>query len=126
MNEVGVGSRIINFLTDTIIVFLLAYGLYKWWTFYVMFWDYKFFAFYKFFYATLFVYYNVFEMIWSRTPGKWLSMTKVRTTTGTKPAFYQVLIRSAARLILGVDPIFIAFYGKPLHDVLSKTRLVEA
>ena len=126
MNEVGVGTRVINFLIDTIIVFLLAYGLYKWWTFYVMYWDYKFFAFYKFFYATLFIYYSLFEIIWSRTPGKWLSMSKVRTPEAKKPLFYQILLRSAVRLTLVVDPVFIAFYGRPLHDVLSKTRLVEA
>ena len=126
MNEVGVGTRVLNFLIDTIIIFLIAYGLYKWWTFYVMYWDYKFFAYYKFFFATLFVYYSIFEIIWSRTPGKWVSMTKVRNMAGGKPAFYQVLIRSLIRLTLILDPVFIAFFQRPLHDVISKTRLVEA
>ena len=125
MKEVGVGSRVINFLVDTIIVSLLAYGLYRWWTFYVMYWEYKFIPYYQVFYATLFVYYSVFELIWGRTPGKWITMTKVKNAVGGKPAFYQILLRSALRLTLVLDPIFIAFYERPLHDVVSKTRLVE-
>jgi len=124
MKEVGVGTRVINFMVDTIIIFLAAFGLYKWWTFYVIYWDYKYFAFYKFFYATVFLYYTVFEMIWSRTPGKWVTMTKVSNNAGGRPIFYQVLLRSALRLTI-IDFIFIAFLYRPLHDALSKTRVVE-
>ncbi|HEX8462530.1 MAG TPA: RDD family protein [Segetibacter sp.] len=124
MNEVGVGTRVLNFLIDTILIFLIAYGVYKWWTFYVTFWGYKYFVFYKVFYATVFVYYSIFEMLWSRTPGKFVSMTKVRNSEGGRPKFYQVLCRSALRLTL-IDPIFIGIWGKPLHDKLSKTLVVE-
>lgn len=124
MKKVGVGTRVINFLIDTFIIFLLSYGLYKWWVFYVRFWDYPYYAFYYFFYATLFVYYTIFEMITSRTPGKWFTMTKVRTASGSRPAFYHVLLRSILRLTL-IDPFFIAFLEKPLHDALSKTEVVE-
>jgi len=115
---------VINFLVDTIIIFLIAYALYKWWSFYVFYWEYTFYPFYLFFYATVFIYYAILESIWSRTPGKWSTMSKVRNTKGGKPAFYQVLLRSILRLTL-IDCFFIPFLDRPLHDALSKTRVVE-
>ncbi len=125
MKEVGIGTRVINFLADTILIFLLSYGLYKWWTFYVMFWKFTYFPFYLFFYATIFVYYTFFEILWSRTPGKWLSLSKVRNADGGRPAWYQVVFRSILRLTI-IDCFFIPFLGRTLHDALSKTRVVEA
>ncbi len=124
MNEVGVGTRVINFLVDTIIIFLISYALYKWYIFYVRYWEYKYYPWYQFFYATLFIYYTIFELIASRTPAKWLTMTKVRTASGNKPAFYQVLLRSLLRLTL-IDAFFIPVLQRPLHDALSKTRVME-
>ena len=124
MNEVGVGTRVINFLIDTILIFAISYGLYKWYLFYVEFWNYKFIAFYIFFYCTLFVYYSLFELVLKRTPGKFVSLTKVTNVSGGKPAFYLVILRSLVRLTL-ISPFFIPFLGRPLHDALSKTRVVE-
>jgi uncharacterized RDD family membrane protein YckC len=124
MKQVGVGTRVINFLIDTIAVFLISYGLYKWWVFYVRYWEYPYYPFYYFFWATMFVYYTLFELLTSRTPGKLLTMTKVRTVSGKRPAFYQVLLRSLLRLTL-IDPFFIPVFEKPLHDALSKTVVVE-
>lgn len=125
MNEVGVGSRVINFLVDTIIIALISYGLYKWHNFYVSYWQYKFYPFYLFFYPTVFLYYTVFEAIFSRSPGKWLSISKVSTLKGERPAFFQVLIRSLIRLTI-IEMFFIPLFDRPLHDQLSKTRVVEA
>ncbi|MDQ6814141.1 MAG: RDD family protein [Bacteroidota bacterium] len=125
MNEVGVGSRVINFLVDTILIALIAYGLYKWNSFYVYYWHHKFYPFYLFFYPMIFVYYTIFEAIFSRSPGKWLSITKVQNLKGQKPAFYLVLLRSLLRLTL-IDMFFIPLFNRPLHDQLSKTRVVEA
>lgn len=125
MNEVGVGTRVLNFVVDTFLVFLLSLGLYKWWTFYVRFWDFKYFPFYMFFYATIFVYYTVFELVFNRTPGKWLSLSKVRNVAGKRALWYQILLRSFVRLTL-IYPFFIPILGRPLHDALSKTRVVEA
>ena len=124
MKEVGIGARVINFLTDTILIFFLAYGFYKWWSFYVMYWKYNFFPFYMFFYATILVYYTIFEIIWNRTPGKFLSMTKVRDIAGGTPAWYQIIFRSILRLTI-IDCFFIPFLDRPLHDALSRTRVVE-
>lgn len=124
MKEVGIGSRVINFLIDTTLIFFLAYGFYKWWSFYVMYWKYNFFPFYMFFYATILVYYTIFEIIWNRTPGKFLSMTKVRDIAGGTPAWYQIIFRSILRLTI-IDCFFIPFLDRPLHDALSRTRVVE-
>ncbi len=124
MREVGAGTRVINFLVDTILIFFIAFGFYKWWSFYVMYWKYKFFPFYMFFYATILIYYTIFELIWSRTPAKWLTISKVRNAAGGRPTWYQVIFRSILRLTL-IDCFFIPFLDRPLHDVLSKTRVVE-
>jgi uncharacterized RDD family membrane protein YckC len=125
MKEVGVGSRVINFLVDTIIIALIAYGLYKWNSFYVYYWHHKYYPFYMFFYSFLFIYYTILEAIFSRTPGKWLSITTVRNVEGGRPKFYQVLLRSLLRLTF-IDMFFIPVFDRPLHDQLSKTRVVEA
>ncbi|WP_018616317.1 RDD family protein [Segetibacter koreensis] len=125
MKEAGVGTRVINFLVDTFLIFLLSFGLFKWYSFYVMYWEYTYFPFYIFFDATIVIYYTVFELIWSRTPGKWLSMSKVRNVAGGRPKWYQVVLRSILRLTI-IDCFFIPFLDRTLHDALSKTRVVEA
>ena len=124
MREVGIGSRVINFLIDTILIFFISYCFYKWWNFYVTYWEYKYFPFYVFFYTAIVVYYSIFELIWNRTPGKFLSMTIVKNLRGGRPAWYQVILRSIIRLTV-IDCFFIPFLGRPLHDALSKTRVVE-
>jgi uncharacterized RDD family membrane protein YckC len=124
MMEVGVGTRVINFLIDTLVIFLISFGLYKWWTFYVRFWNYKYFPFYQVFWAFMFVYYSILEALTTRTPGKLLTMTKVVTVSGKRPAIYRILLRSLIRLTL-IDSFFIPVFNRTLHDQLSGTRVVE-
>ena len=124
MHEVGVGTRVIDFLVDTIVIFAISFGLYKWYTFYVEYWSYKFVPFYQVFHGTIFVYYTLFELLFKRTPGKLVTLTKVINAQGGKPLFYQIFIRSLVRLTL-ISPFFIPLLGRPLHDALSKTRVVE-
>lgn len=125
MKEVGVGTRVINFVADIMIIASISYALFKWWSFYVYYWQYKFYPYYVFFYGTIFFYYTFFEAIFSRSPGKWLTISKVRDLKGTRPVFFQVILRSLLRLIL-IDMFFIPFLDRPLHDHLSRTRVVEA
>ncbi|MGN6619355.1 MAG: RDD family protein [Ilyomonas sp.] len=125
MRRVGLGTRVLNFLVDTILIFAISYGLYKWWTFYVMYWNREYIPFYVFFWCFLVVYYIFFESIFKRTPGKWLSISKVVTNKGKKPSFLQIVIRSIVRVTI-IDCFFIPFLDKPLHDYLSKTEVVEA
>lgn len=125
MQEAGIGSRAVNFIVDTLLIFLLAYGLYEWRVFYVKHAGYKYFAFPWVFFATLFCYYSFFEILFCRTPGKWLSMTKVKQANYLKPLWYQIIFRSMLRLTV-IDLFFFPFFEMPLHDLLSKTRVTGA
>jgi uncharacterized RDD family membrane protein YckC len=124
MKEVGVGTRVINFIADTLLIALISYGLFKWHQFYVYYYGFYPYQYYLFFYVTLFIYYLLFELIFTRTPGKWLSLTRVRSINGKRPSWYQILLRSLLRLTI-IDPFFIPFFNRTLHDQLSKTRVVE-
>ena len=124
MRKTGVGTRVINFIVDTFIIFWISYGISAWWDFHVMYWSYTSIPFYTFFFAMIFIYYTIFESIFRRTPGKWLSLSKVVNKYGGKPAFWQILIRSLIRITI-IDCFFIPFLDKPLHDYLSKTEVVE-
>jgi uncharacterized RDD family membrane protein YckC len=124
MNEVGVGTRVINFLVDTLLIAFIAYGFYKWYMFYVIYWRYTPYQYYLFFHATIFVYYFLWETLLGRTPGKYVTMTRVRSKTGTRPPVYMIFLRSLLRLSL-IDAFFIPVLGRPLHDALSNTRVVE-
>ncbi len=125
MKNVGDGTRILNFLVDGILVFFLSFAVFKYWNFYVVNWHFKPINFWWFIGGVLFVYYSFFEMIWARTPGKWVSSSKVVDRNGNKPSVIQVIGRSLLRLII-IDFFFNAFWGKPLHDKLTKTEVVEA
>lgn len=130
MKQVGIGTRILNFLVDTAVIFLIAYiikkinGHYE--ELYQMYnqpFKYSFNFGYLFF-AVLFVYYFVLELLFKVTLGKLVSYTKVVTIHNTKPNALQILIRSLVRLTI-IDMFFFPFYEKTLHDVLSKTVVVE-
>jgi uncharacterized RDD family membrane protein YckC len=124
MKQVGIGTRALNFLVDTIIISVLAYAAFKTWNWYVMYWHYPFYNFGWFFFGILFVYYTLFELIAGRTPGKWMSFSKVIDRNGKRASAIQVFIRSIIRLTI-IDMFFIPFLDKPLHDYLSKTEVVE-
>lgn len=125
MRPVGEGTRILNFLIDTALIFTIAYFGSKTWNWYVLYWNYPHYNFGWFFFAALFVYYTIFEGIFSRTPGKWLSFSKVVNRNGSRVSFVRVLLRSLVRLTV-IDLFFIPFLGKPLHDQLSGTTVVES
>lgn len=125
MNRVGIGTRVINFLADTLLFFILAFIGYKVHQFYVFYYHQPYYPFYYFFYPAWFLYYVFFEGLFARTPGKWLSLSKVVTgKTGKRPGFLRVLWRSLLRLTI-IDCFFIPFLDKTLHDALSGTEVVE-
>lgn len=124
MKTVGDGTRVLNFLIDTACIFLLAYISFKTWNWYVLYWEYPAYNFGWFFFGGMFVYYTFFEILFLRTPGKWFTYSKITDTSGAKPGAWRILIRSLVRLSL-IDAFFIPFFGKPLHDKLSGTELVE-
>lgn len=125
MKQVGDGTRILNFLIDTLIVFAIAYFSYKAWMWYVMYWGYRPYQFGWFFAIALMTYYTFFEGLFARTPGKWFTFSRVVTGNAKRPNIIAVLVRSLARLTI-IDLFFIPFIGRPLHDYLSGTYVVQA
>jgi len=130
MNKVGIGTRVINFLIDTLVVFLISYIISKINQYYAEQFKLRnvpfkyYFNFGYLFFAVLFFYYFLTELFFKRTVGKIMSYTKVVTSNNTKPGFFQILIRSLTRLLI-IDMFFIPFLDKTLHDYLSKTEVVE-
>ena len=127
MNSVGVGTRVLNFIIDTIPILLLTYAAYRSWTWYVVNYNIKYFPFYDFWFAVTFLYYLFFEGIWRRTPGKWMSLSKVVGAGGKKASFGQIVVRCAIRVvgIILIDSIFLPISGRTLHDYVSKTYVIE-
>jgi uncharacterized RDD family membrane protein YckC len=124
MNRVGIGTRVLNFIVDTALIFLLSFLAYKGWTFYAYYYHIIYFPFYYFFGVILFFYYLLFESLFARTPGKWLSYSKIVDEKGLKPGFGKVFLRSIARLTI-IDCFFFPFLNKMLHDYVSKTEVIE-
>ena len=122
--QAGIGTRVLNFLVDTIIIAILSMALMNYWKFYVFYYHIPHYNFWVFFFVVLFLYYVLFESFWGRTPGKWFSFTKVVDASGNKPSVVVILFRSLLRLV-PIDIFFIPFIGMPLHDYLSKTTLKE-
>lgn len=124
MNQVGIGTRVINFLVDTLIIFIVSYIANKVWLFYVVYWGYSYINPLLIFGAVLFIYYFIFELIWARTPGKWLSYSKVADKKGLKPGFGKIFLRNLVRLTI-IDCFFYPVLNKTLHDYVSGTEVVE-
>ena len=91
---IGDGTRILHFLVDTIIVSILAYLVYGWWNFYVMYWDFTPIRFGPFFFMTMWAYLFLFEFIFLRTPAKWFTGTKVVNEKGGRPNIFQIFLRT--------------------------------
>jgi uncharacterized RDD family membrane protein YckC len=124
-SNTGIGTRVLNLLIDTVPVYIIAFIGHKVWTWYVAYYAFTPFKFGWFFAAAILLYYTLWEAITNRTPGKMFTHSKVVNLQGNRPAFYQFLLRSLIRLTI-IDPFFIPFLNKPLHDYLSKTQVVEA
>jgi uncharacterized RDD family membrane protein YckC len=126
MKAVGIGTRVLTFIIDNLIIFILSFAAYKGWAFYAYYWGIIYFQFAYFFWAITFIYYLFFESIFKRTPGKWVSLTKVVNLNGGKPSFPQIFLRSLVRLLIIFDWLAFPFLNeRALHDYLSKTEVVE-
>ena len=127
MNSVGVGTRVLTFVVDSIIVFLLTFAASRTWTWYVFYYHITYIPFFYFWSAVTFLYYLFFEGIWRRTPGKWMSLSKVVGADGKKASFGQVSVRCLIRVVgvVFIDSLFLPIWGRTLHDYVSKTYVVE-
>jgi len=128
MNSVGVGTRVLNFTVDAILVLLLTYAAYRTRAWYAFYYHVKYFPFYDFWFLMTFLYYLFFEGIWRRTPGKWMTLTKVVGAGSKKATFVQIVVRSLVRTagIIIIDSLFLSILGRTLHDYASNTYVVEA
>jgi uncharacterized RDD family membrane protein YckC len=124
LKYVGTGTRVLNFIIDIIFIFIIAYFAFKIHKWYVIYYKVNYWQFSWFFFGTIFFYYTILESIFARTPGKWLSQSKVVNHQGLKPSFIAIVIRSLVRVTI-IDMFFIPFLDKTLHDYLSKTDVVE-
>ena len=117
------GARVGNYLVDTV-CFLIILSLHYFilgGIFNVMpedtsgLWDFYFIALY-------FAYYFLFEYFFGKTPGKFLTKTRVVDRSGNKITLKALLIRSFCRII----PIdyFTFIFGEGMHDILSKTQVI--
>lgn len=124
LRSVGDGTRILNFLVDLLLVFLLAMLAYRTWNWYVFYWKYTHILFGWFLVGIAFLYYFLWEGLVGKTPGKYLTGTRVVNAQGGRPGFWALLARTLLRLSL-VDAFLQPFVGMPLHDWASGTRVVS-
>ena len=127
MKGVGIGTRVFGFLIDMFFVLALSFAAFKGWSFYVFYYGYEYISFYYFLALITFLYYLFFESIFRRTPGKWLSLSKVVNNNGGKPSFLQIVVRSLVRVpgMIIIDCACFPFLEKTLHDYVSRTQVVE-
>ncbi len=107
-------------------VFTVAYFINKGLTQNAIRWQTKMlFSFGELFAIVLFCYYLLLETLLKRSLGKYLSYSKVISLDGTKPKFWQIIVRSIVRLTV-IDLFFFPILNeRTLHDYLSKTMVVE-
>ena len=71
-----------------------------------------------------FTYYFTFELILNKTPGKYLTKTKVVNLKGQKPYLKALIFRTICRLT-PID-IFSFVFGTGLHDNCSGTTVISS
>jgi uncharacterized RDD family membrane protein YckC len=71
------------------------------------------------------VYYNFFEICTSRTVGKFCTNTIVVDENGDRASYEAIMIRSLIRIIPLYWISFIVFPTRGLHDLVSKTYVVN-
>jgi uncharacterized RDD family membrane protein YckC len=69
------------------------------------------------------MYHTLFEHYFSKTPGKFLTKTRVVTIEGNRPSFLTILRRNLCRLI-PLDNISFLISKRGWHDEFSKTMVV--
>lgn len=75
--------------------------------------------------AVWLTYYGLFESYLQRTPGKFITGTRVIRMDGTQPTEWNILLRSALRQIPFEFLSFIGLVPVGLHDMLSKTLVID-
>ena len=69
-------------------------------------------------------YYVIFEHVFGKTPGKFITRTHVATESGQRPTLQNIIGRSLCRLI-PFDNFSFLFSSTGWHDSISKTCVVK-
>ncbi|MEK8179924.1 RDD family protein [Flavobacterium buctense] len=118
-------SRFLGFMLDNFILIILYISstlLYGDWYQEIV--GNSFLANFGFFLLGYFLYHFLFELAFSWTPGKFLTLTRVINEYGYKPSFKALLIRNACRFI-PFDHLSFLFAEKGWHDAISKTTVAN-
>ena len=70
-------------------------------------------------------YYVLFEFLGGRTPGKYITGTRVVNEEGLKPTIWQVLGRTICRFIPFEAFSFFSANGRGWHDSIAKTYVIK-
>ena len=70
-----------------------------------------------------FVYYFAFELVFSRTPGKFQTQSKVVNKEGVKPSIFQLFLRNISRFISVFSGL--SDDERAIHDQISNTFVVR-
>ncbi len=112
-------KRFLNYIVDYILIFILSLTIF-------LIFDFGDSGSFLIFFIMI-VYYVFFESIWQKTPGKFITKTKVIKKDGTKPNFLSILGRTFSRFI-PFDNLSFLFSSNPIgwHDSISKTMIVPS
>lgn len=128
----SLNKRFVNYLFDSLFIFIFTFIV----VFRVLFMLMAFFPSgvnfnlgnyggYLVTYTFSIVFYTVFETSTGKSPGKYITKTKVVTLTGEKPDFISILKRSLCRCIPFNAVSFLFTDNSFWHDSLSKTMVIE-
>jgi len=124
LNFVSSLTRLLNFLVDSLIIFLLAIilsiipGIFK--TNYTI--PQVEFITCCLIFVSFMLYYVILEFKYQKTVGKYITKTKVVMGNGNIPTFRDILIRTIFRLI-PLDRLSYVFTTNGFHDFLSNTTV---
>lgn len=77
-------------------------------------------------YIVFLLYYQVSESLWSKSPAKFITKTRVVNNRGQKPSSGQIFFRSAARYIpFEAFSFLTSNHPRGWHDKVSKTKVVD-
>jgi len=117
MKSIDKATRLINYLNDLFVIYFC------WLLFTYIFNAYK--ASSLTFNIIMFLYYLIFEVTTGQTIGKMITKTIVVKKDGTKPSFFNILMRSFWRLIPFDTFSYLFGYELGMHDILSSTKLIK-
>ena len=118
----GKTLRLVNFLLDSIIYFILMLVFILLFKNSVAQEDIKWISV-----LAYFLYYFLFETVLGRTPAKFITKSKVSSLTETQNKFFyllQILGRTLMRFI-PIDILSYLFSFRGLHDYVSKTTITK-